>query len=66
MGLFSFDASTHEMTLTANHPGVSIQKIKNETGWPLRISPELQETAAPTDPELSAIRKYDPKAVWTS
>jgi glutaconate CoA-transferase, subunit B len=52
--------------LTANHPGVSIENIKNETGWPLKISPEIQETAAPTDDELAAIRKYDPNGVWTS
>jgi len=66
MGIFSFDANTHEMILAANHPGVSIERIKNETGWPLRMSPDIQETAAPTDDELSAIRKYDPDGVWTS
>jgi glutaconate CoA-transferase subunit B len=66
MGIFSFDASTQEMMLAANHPGVSIENIKNETGWPLQMSPDIQETAAPTDDELSAIRKYDPKGVWTS
>jgi glutaconate CoA-transferase, subunit B len=66
MGIFSFDDNTREMMLTANHPGVSIENIKNETGWPLKISPEIQETAAPTDDELAAIRKYDPNGVWTS
>jgi glutaconate CoA-transferase, subunit B len=66
MGIFSFDAHTREMILAANHPGVSIENIKNETGWPLKISPDLQETAAPTDDELAAIRKYDPNRVWTS
>ena len=66
MGIFSFDANTREMMLAANHPGVSIENIKNETGWPLRISPDIEETAAPTVDELSAIRKYDPKGVWTS
>jgi glutaconate CoA-transferase, subunit B len=66
MGIFSFDAISHEMTLAANHPGVSIDDIKNETGWPLQVSPDIQETPAPTDDELSAVRKYDPKGVWTS
>ena len=66
MGIFSFDANTREMMLAANHPGVSIENIKNETGWPLRISPDIEETAAPTLDELSAIRKYDPKGIWTS
>jgi glutaconate CoA-transferase subunit B len=66
MGIFSFDANTREMMLAANHPGVSIENIKNETGWPLQISPDIEETSAPTVDELCAIRKYDPKGVWTS
>ena len=66
MGIFSFNANTREMMLVANHPGVSIENIKNETGWPLQISPDIEETAAPTVDELSAIRKYDPKGIWTS
>ena len=66
MGIFSFDANTREMMLAANHPGVSIENIKNETDWPLQIAPGIMETAAPTDDELSAIRKYDPNRVWTS
>jgi glutaconate CoA-transferase, subunit B len=66
MGIFSFDPNTHEIVLAANHPGVSIDNIKNETGWPLQILPDIEETAAPTDDELSAIRKYDPKGIWTS
>jgi glutaconate CoA-transferase subunit B len=66
MGIFSFDGDSHEMILTANHPGVSIDNIKNETGWPLQVSPDVQETTAPTHDEISAVRKYDPKGVWTS
>jgi glutaconate CoA-transferase, subunit B len=66
MGIFSFDDNTREMMLTANHPGVSIENIKNETDWPLQIAPGIKETAAPTDDKLSAIRKYDPNRVWTS
>ncbi len=66
MGIFSFDPATREMVLTSNHPGVSVDEIKNETGWPLRVSPDVHETAPPTDDELAAVRKYDPKGVWTS
>jgi glutaconate CoA-transferase subunit B len=66
MGIFSFDAKTGEMFLSSNHPGVSVQKIKAETGWPLRIAVDFSETQPPTEPELAAVRKYDPKAVWTS
>ena len=66
MGIFSFDPVSHEMILTSNHPGVSVEEIKNETGWPLRVSPDVRETLPPTKDELAAVRKYDPKGVWTS
>ncbi|HEX2229955.1 MAG TPA: CoA-transferase [Candidatus Binatia bacterium] len=66
MGVFSFDPVDHEMTLSSYHPGVSIEDIKNETGWPLRVAPDVDETHPPTETELAAVRKYDPKGVWTS
>ena len=66
MGIFSFDPDSREMILTSNHPGVAVDEIKNETGWPLRVSPDIHETAAPSNDELAAVRKYDPKRVWTS
>ena len=66
MGIFSFHAETHEMVLDSSHPGVSVEQISNATGWPVQISSEIHETTAPSRDELSAVRKYDPKGVWTA
>jgi glutaconate CoA-transferase subunit B len=66
MGIFSFDPESGEMILVSNHPGVAVEAIKNETGWPLRVSRDICETPAPSKDELDAVRKYDPKGVWTS
>jgi len=66
MGIFSFDAASHEMILSSHHPGITIEQIKNETGWALRIAGDVHETTPPTDEELAAVRKYDPKRVWTA
>lgn len=66
MGIFSFDPVSREMMLSSNHPGVTVEEIKNETSWPLSVSRNLEETATPTKAELAAVRKYDPKGVWTS
>ena len=66
MGIFSFEAATREMVLSSYHPGMSVDDIKRETGWPLRVSPDVGETRPPTAAELAAVRKYDPKGVWTS
>ncbi len=66
LGIFSFDPESREMILSSYHPGASVEQIKNATGWPLRIAEDLQETAPPSQAELAAVRKYDPKKVWTS
>jgi glutaconate CoA-transferase, subunit B len=66
MGIFSFEAESHEMILSSYHPGVTVEKIKSETQWPLRIADDVCETTPPTEEELLAVRKYDPRRVWTS
>jgi glutaconate CoA-transferase subunit B len=66
MGIFSFDPESHEMILSSYHPGVTIEQIKNETGWRVKVSENVRETLPPTDMELTALRKYDPKGIWTS
>ena len=66
MGIFAFDPDSREMLLSSYHPGVSVEQIQSETGWPLRLAEEVCETVPPTEQELAAVRKYDPKGVWTS
>jgi glutaconate CoA-transferase subunit B len=66
MGMFSFDPVTKEILLDSFHPGTTVTEIEAETGWPLRVSPSVAETTAPSPAELAAVRKYDPKGVWTS
>jgi glutaconate CoA-transferase, subunit B len=65
MGIFSFEAESREMILSSYHPGITVEKIESETGWPLRTTDSVYETTPPTEKELTAIRKYDPKRVWT-
>jgi glutaconate CoA-transferase subunit B len=66
MGIFSFDSENHEMMLSSYHPGVTVEEIEKETGWPLRVTDDARETMPPTETELAALRKYDPKGIWTS
>lgn len=66
LGIFSFDPGSREMVLSSRHPGVAIDEIKQETGWPLRVASDMTETMPPSEEELRAVRKYDPRKVWTS
>jgi glutaconate CoA-transferase subunit B len=51
LGLFDYDADG-EMRLTAIHPGVSVEDVQANTGWPIRVSPTLDLIAPPTSDEL--------------
>ena len=51
--------------LESAHPGVSVERIRNETGWPLAVAAALRETEPPSTEVLSIIRGYDPQGFWT-
>jgi glutaconate CoA-transferase subunit B len=57
LGIFRPDSRTSEMTLTAVHPGVSVEDVRDATGWDLAFNSELMETAEPTDEELELLRR---------
>jgi glutaconate CoA-transferase subunit B len=46
-----------ELTLTATHPGVSVDQVQAATGWELALAEEIAGTPAPTPEELSALRE---------
>ncbi|HWR36874.1 MAG TPA: CoA-transferase [Clostridia bacterium] len=54
-----------EAFLSTHHPGVSVDDIVANTGWPLRLASDLRETTPPTREELVAIREYDREGFWT-
>jgi len=65
LGILRFDPDTGEMVLDAIHPGVTVEQVCQNTGWPLKVADELDVTAAPTAKELEMIRRFDPEGYWT-
>jgi len=65
LGVFAFDPQTCEMVLTSVHPGVTVEMVKEQTGWPVRIAAELLRTPPPSLQELTALRRFDPDRYWT-
>jgi glutaconate CoA-transferase subunit B len=59
-GVFRFDEKTKEIYLSQIHPRVSIEDIKKEVPWDLKIAPDLSETPRPTDEEIEFIRNFAP------
>jgi len=66
LGVLSFDPNSAEMVLASVHPGIRVDTVVENTGWPLRISPDLVETPAPTAAELAKLRQFDPGGYWTA
>jgi glutaconate CoA-transferase subunit B len=65
LGVYGFDG-TGEMTLESLHPGVTLEKVRESTGWDLKVAEDVRETAAPTDEELRLIREQlDPDGTYT-
>jgi glutaconate CoA-transferase subunit B len=46
-----------ELTLTALHPGVTVEQVRDATRWDLRIADELANTPPPTAEELGALEE---------
>ncbi|MDH0647229.1 CoA-transferase subunit beta [Pseudomonas sp. GD03858] len=53
------EAGTHEFVVTSIHPGVTREQIIAATGWSIRFADDVQETVAPSEVELSALRDLE-------
>ena len=65
MGVMVFDPKTLEIILKSVHPGITVEMVKRNTNWPLKISENISQTHNPTEIEIELLRKYDPDGFWT-
>ncbi len=59
LALMGFDQDTRAMTLEALHPGVTLDQVRENTGFELPISKHLAVTEPPTLSELELLRQID-------
>ena len=57
LGILETDPQSQELTLINYHPGMTVDRVRDATAWPLKIADCLSETPAPTSLELSALRQ---------
>lgn len=65
MAIFRFDEKTKEAYLDSVHPGVTVEAVKNEVSWDLKVSPDVKTTTPPTDEEVNIIRILDSQKIYT-
>jgi glutaconate CoA-transferase subunit B len=66
LGVYGFANDTGEMVLASLHPGVTLDVVRENTAWELRVPEAVTETPAPTEEELRLIREeLDPDGAYT-
>lgn len=64
MGVYRFDENGI-IYLESNHPGISIQQVKDNCGFDLNVERLKGETSAPTYKELFVLREFvDPELIF--
>jgi glutaconate CoA-transferase, subunit B len=66
LGVYGFDEASGEMELRTLHPGVTVDDVRAEASWELRVAPRLEETPPPSEEELRLIREeLDPEGAYS-
>ena len=75
LGIMRFDSETKEAYLDAIHPNITIDQVKENTGWVLKVTDEIKQIEPPTLREIEICRKtmkdaieqyYILKPEWTA
>jgi glutaconate CoA-transferase subunit B len=61
--VMDFGGSNHQIRVISLHPGVTFEEVQENTGFELARLDDLPTTPAPTEAELAAMAKIDPKNV---
>jgi glutaconate CoA-transferase subunit B len=63
LGVYDFEGE--EMRLVSLHPGMTVETVRENTGWELRVAPDLRPTEPPGPEELRIIREtLDPGRLY--
>jgi acyl CoA:acetate/3-ketoacid CoA transferase alpha subunit/acyl CoA:acetate/3-ketoacid CoA transferase beta subunit len=60
LGVYGFDTESKHMMLLSLHPGVTIEQIKENSGFEIHIPDNVTVTMPPSQKELQLLKKIDP------
>lgn len=64
LGVFRFDEETKELYLDSYHPGSSVEKVKENSGYDIKISLKVKDTPFPTKEEQELLKELDPLGIY--
>jgi len=63
--IFDFENADHEMQLVSLHPGSTLDEVRAEMGWEVRLAGSIAETPPPAEEELHLMRvELDPQGMY--
>jgi glutaconate CoA-transferase subunit B len=60
LGIFGFDETSRRMRLEAVHTGVTVEEIRDNTGFEVEAAERIRTTKPPAADELGILRMLDP------
>jgi len=60
-GVFRFDEESGEIYLDGLFPGHTLEEVRAEVPWDLKVTPDLEELPPPTPEEVDLIREFSPE-----
>ena len=64
LAILDFDDETREMKISALHPGVTAEQVRDNTGFDIRIDDDVETTEPPSKAELDVLRHLDPEKLY--
>ena len=64
LAILDFDDETREMKISALHPGVTAEQVRDNTGFDIRIDDDVETTEPPSKVELDVLRHLDPEKLY--
>lgn len=66
LAVMGFDPESRRMKVLALHPGVSMEEVRDNTGFDLLADENVPTTGPPEDNELAVLRELDPEQLYTA
>ena len=64
MAVYRFDEHTKEMYLAEYFPGQSVEKVRANCSFDLKVAPDVKETELPTEGDIALLRNIDPTGFY--
>ena len=57
LGVFDFEPASKAMRIRSLHVGISLEEVRDSTGFDIALPEHIESTAAPDDEELFVLRR---------